>query len=49
MGVIFNIQSFHPDQVTLSAADWRYQTDVKKYRIFSRVLFRLFSVMEIFV
>ena len=31
------------------AADWRYQTHVEKYRIFSRVLLRLFSGLEILV
>ena len=30
-------------------ADWRYQRHVKKYRIFSRVLLRLFSGLEILV
>ena len=33
----------------LSSAEWRYQTHVKKYRIFSSVLLRLFSVLEILV
>ena len=33
-----------------SAADWRYQTHLKKYRMFfSRVLLRLFSGLEILV
>ena len=27
----------------MSAADWRYQTHAKKYRIFSRVLLRFFQ------
>ena len=40
-----------PDRVApkgsdMSATDWRYQTHVKKYRIFSRVLLRLFSGLE---
>ena len=43
-----------PDRVArkasdVSAADWRYQTHQKKYRIFSRVLLRLFSGLEILV
>ena len=41
-----------PDRVErkasdVSAADWRYQTHVKKTRIFSRVLLRLFLGLEI--
>ena len=32
-----------------STADWRYQTHVKKYEIFSPVLSRLFSMLEILV
>ena len=32
-----------------SVADWRYQTHVKKYRIFSLVLLRLFTGLEILV
>ena len=41
-----------PDRVArkvsdVSAADWRYQTHVKKYDFFSRVLLRLFSGLEI--
>ena len=41
-----------PDRVVrkanyVSAADWRYQTHVKKYDIFSRVLLRLFAGLEI--
>ena len=31
----------------VSAADWRYQTQVKKYDIFLSVLLRLFSGLEI--
>ena len=31
------------------AADWRYQTHMKKYDIFWRVLLRLFSGLEILV
>ena len=43
-----------PDQVVrkasdVSAADWRYQTHGKKYRIFSRVLLRLFLGLTILV
>ena len=43
-----------PDQVArkasnVSAADWRYQRRVKRYRIFSRVLLRFFSGLEILV
>ena len=43
-----------PDRVArkasdVSAADWRYQTHVKKYRNFSRVLSWLFSGLEILV
>ena len=43
-----------PDRVArkasdVSAADWRCQTQVKRYRIFSRVLLRLFSGLEILV
>ena len=33
----------------MSAADWRYQTHVRKYDIFSPVLSRLFSGLEILV
>ena len=33
----------------VSAADWRYQTGVKKYRIFPEVFLQLFSGLEIFV
>ena len=33
----------------VSAADWRYQTHVKKYNIFSPVLSQLFSALEILV
>ena len=33
----------------VSAAYWRYQTRVKEYRIFTRVLLRLFSGLEIVV
>ena len=33
----------------VSAAYWRYQTRVKEYRIFKRVLLRLFSGLEIVV
>ena len=41
-----------PDRVArkasdVSGADWRYQTHAKRYRIFSRVLLRLFSGPEI--
>ena len=41
-----------PDRVArkasdVSAANWRYRTQVKKYDIFSRVLLRLFSGLEI--
>ena len=41
-----------PDRVVrkaseLSAADWLYQTHVKQYGIFSRVLLRLFSGLKI--
>ena len=32
-----------------SADDWRYQTRMKKYRIFSRVLLQLFSGLETLV
>ena len=43
-----------PDRVArkasdVLAADWRYQTHVKKYHIFSRVLLRLLSELEILV
>ena len=42
-----------PDRVAPNArdvsTDWRYQTLVKKYRIFSRVLLLLFSELEILV
>ena len=38
-----------PLQKRVTAADWRYQTHVKKYLIFSRVLLRLFSGLEILV
>ena len=43
-----------PDQVArkasnVSAAYWRYQRRVKRYRIFSRVLLRFFSGLEILV
>mgnify|MGYP000412240460 CR=1 FL=1 len=33
----------------LSAADWPYQTQVKKYRIFSRLLLRLFLGLKVLV
>ena len=33
----------------MSAADWQYQTHYKKYCIFSHVLLRLFSGLEILV
>ena len=33
----------------MSAADWRYQTQVKKFRIFSHVLLRLFLGLEILI
>ena len=33
----------------VSTADWRYQTLVKKHRIFSRLLLQLFSGLEILV
>ena len=33
----------------VSAADWRYQTHMKKYDIFSRVLLRLFLGLKILV
>ena len=33
----------------MSAADWRYQTGVKKYRIFPQVFLQLFSGLEILV
>ena len=33
----------------VSAADWRYHTHVKKYDIFSGMLLRLFSGLEILV
>ena len=41
-----------PDRVArkaseLSAADWLYQTHVKQYRFFSRVLLELFSGLKI--
>ena len=41
-----------PDRVApkasdVSAADWLYQPTWKKYHIFSRVLLRLFSELEI--
>ena len=40
-----------PDRVArkasdTSAADWRYQTNVKKYRNFSRMLLQLFSGLK---
>ena len=43
-----------PDQLMqkasdMSAADWQYQTHMKKYSIFSRVLLGLFLGLEIFV
>ena len=43
-----------PDRVArkasdLSAADWPYQIQVKKYRIFSRVLLRLFLGLKVLV
>ena len=33
----------------VSAADWLYQTHLEKYRIFSRVLLRFSSRLEILV
>ena len=33
----------------VSVADWRYQTGVKKYRIFPEVFLQLFSGLEILV
>ena len=43
-----------PDRVArkasdVSAADWRYESHLEKYRIFSHVLLWLFSGLEILV
>ena len=50
LGMVKTLPFIHqPDRVVrkasdVSAADWLYQTHVKIYRIFSRVLFRLFRL-----
>ena len=50
LGMVKALPFIHqPDRVVrkasdVSAADWLYQTHVKIYRIFSRVLFRLFRL-----